>query len=515
MSRKVQIFLVIVALLLGLYALLASKKEEKTSSAPTATKENRYIQTYDHLLSYAYSQGLFHYSDNHQGRIAWNTAYFLDSLLNMFVVTGDVHYLDIFIAYGDEVLRFRDDIAGRIDFTGRSRPGWQTDAYYTLGKPYVLPSVTERASLRIQGVHLFGNNHTVVRVIPEDEQHFTLEVSNDFRQTTPKVVHYRHLTMDTVESVVNAHLSPWDYIQVSRLGDTPPAAGTYPLLRTYSVVLHGEHTPGINVPFVRFAALVRQKGLKGYFQEKADVYLQKALESYKDYSGLWRTDDQGGYFIFDPKSPFWCAGCPVPYNVLSLHGRFLLWLSLATGEEKYQEQAMMLARRLRSAMKITPSGNLQMSYWYGFPYQGWSAVEDGPANRLYNQSRPFAGSEDASHFTLTLQFLLDALEQGLPLDSHWAQASAHTYVEVLWRSDCTGQGKALAHDLEGRGCIAGFPAGVYARLSRFDARVFPSVKEIYETFYADPQKIDADYEYGYVLLGWSLLASQSVSTSNE
>ncbi len=504
MSRKAHICLgVVVTLLVGFCALLVDKKKEKISSALTTTREKHYIPIYDHLLSYAYSQGLFHYSDNHQGRIAWNTAYFLDSLLNMFLVTGDTHYLDIFVAYGDEVLRSRDDMAGRIDFAGRSRPGWQADAYYTLSQPYVLPSITGKAALHVQGIHLFGNNRTVVRIIPEDEQYFTLEVSNDFRRSTPKVVHYRHLTIDTVESVVNAHLSPWDYIQVKRLGNTPPAAGAYPLLHTYSVVLHGEHTPGINLPFVRFVALVRKKGLEVY-QKKADFYLQRALDSYQDYVELWRTDSQGGYFIFDPKSPFWCAGCPVPYNVLSLHGRFLLWLSLATGEEKYRQRAMVLAHRLQLAIKITPEGTLRMNYWYGLPFQGWSSVEDGPANRLYDQSRPFAGSEDVSHFTLTLQFLLDSLDQGLVLDTNWAQSAARTFLEVLWRPDCLDRGKALAHDLEGKGCFAGFPAGVYARLSRFDARVLPISQRIYEAFYTDPQKIDADYEYGYVLLGWPL-----------
>ena len=486
--------------------------EDGTGSPSLA--QGHFVRVYDRLLAYVLSRGLFHYPNNRQGRVAWNTAYFLDSLLNMFLLTGNTHYLDVFVAYGDEVLRARDDMVGRSDFTGRARPGWQTNAYYTLGQPYVLPAASGAPALRVQGIHLFGNNRTVVRVISEDEGHFTLEVSNDFRRTTPDEVRYRGLTMDTVEQVVNAHLSPWDYIRVQRLGSAPPAPGSYPLRHTYPVVLHGEHTPGINAPFVRFAAIVRRRGLRAY-QEEARLYLQNALESYQDYAALWRTDASGGYFIFDPQAPFWCAGCPVPYNGLALHGRFLLWLSQATGEDAYRQQALALAHRLRLAMKITPEGTLRMSYWYGTPFQGWSSVEDGPTNRLYAQSRPFAASEDVSHFTFTLRFLLDALDQGWPLDENWARAAARTYVEVLWRPDCVGEGeRALAHSLEGGGCVPGFPAGVYVRLSPFHPQVWRISHQIYEQFYKEPTRlIGPVYPSGYVLLGWSLLASQSALVS--
>lgn len=507
--QAVQMFssFIIVLGSLGCYGWFASQKEAEMTSRP---RENVYVQQYNHLLSYALAHNLFYYSNNHTGRVAWNTSYFMDSLLNIFLVTRDTHYLDLFVTYGDAVLSIRDDMLNRRDFTGRARPGWQANAYYTLGKPYILPTVTGEPALRVQGIHLSGNDHTIVRIISEDEQRFTIEVRNDFRRTTPQVIRYPGLTMDTVESVINARVSPRDYIRVERIGDAPPSEGVYPLRQTYAAVLHGEHTPAIIIPFVRFVAIVYKNNLINYY-EKADFYLQKVLESYQDYVKLWRVDTQGGYFIFDPEAPFWCAGCPVPYNGLALHGRFLLWLSLVTGEDAYRQRAMVLAHRLRRAMEITPEGTLRMPYWYGFPFQGWSSDEEGPTNRLYVQSNPFAASEDTSHFTLTLQFLLDILDQGIPFDIEWAQSAARTYTEVLWRPNCLSQGKSLAHNLEGRGCIAGFPAGVYVRLSRFDTRVFPISLEIYTSFYTDPRNVDADYEYGYVMLGWSLLAIQSLS----
>jgi len=474
------------------------------------------IVQYEQLLTYALEHKIFDYVDNHRGRMAWNTAYFLDSLLNMFVQTGNTRYLDVFVLYADAMLMTRDDIVGRVDFAGRVRPGWQTDSYYTLGKPYVLSDAAGQPSLRVQAIHTNGNNHTRIRVLLEDEQHFTLEVSNNFRRSTPRVVRYEGLTMDTVEARINATLSPQDLIRVWRVGDQPPTEGDYSLSETYVVVLHGLHTPAINIPLARFAALIRERQLIKY-QRSAEVYLQRAQESYQDYIDLWREDEEGGYFVFAPDALIWSAGLPVPYNGLALHGRFLLWLYRATGNLEYRQKTEALLSKIRTGMTITPEGTLEMSYWYGQPFHGWDTLQDGPTHGLYAQGIPRGASEDVSHFSLTLQFLLDALAQGLLPDDGWAQAAAQTYVTTIWKPNCRSDNRAafLAHSLDGQGCMAGYPAGVYARLAPFDARAFSISLDIYQEAYTNPETIDPDYEYGYVLLGWSLLAMSAEQQINR
>jgi len=480
---------------------------------PTPTVDPLVAQ-YESLLHYALEGQIFAYADNHRGRLAWNTAYFLDSLLNMFVATQDPRYLDLFVEHADALLALRDDFAGRSDFTGRARPGWQANAHYTLGRPYVLPDAAGRPSLRVQAIRLSGNDHTVVVVRPEDERHFTLEVQNDFRRAEPLKIRYEDLTLGTVEAVVNADLSPRHLIRVWRVGDAPPAAGRYELKETYAAVLHSEHTPAINIPLARFAALVYQRPDLASYRPAADTYVRRCRESYQDYADLWRTDDEGGYFVFDPRAPIWSAGFPVPYNGLALHGRFLLWLYNATGDAVYRTRAEALLQKILAGMTMTPEGYLRMPYWYGRPFHGWDGPQEGPAHHLYVRSAPFDASEDTSHFTLTLQFLLDAYEAGWLTDDAWAQAAVRTYTDVLWKPEChtADRSKFLAHNLEGQGCIAAYPAGVYARLSAFEPRIWDLSWTLYREAYSDPRAIAPDYEYGYVLLGWSLLALQRPAT---
>ncbi|MBC7239843.1 MAG: hypothetical protein H5T71_07075, partial [Chloroflexi bacterium] len=90
-------------------------------------------QTYDALLeATSFGKDLL-YGDNLTGRIVWNEAQFMESLLNMYELTRDRRYLELFIKHADHVLRVRDDRAKRPDYAGRVRPGWQTGGYYTLG----------------------------------------------------------------------------------------------------------------------------------------------------------------------------------------------------------------------------------------------------------------------------------------------------------------------------------------------------------------------------------------------
>jgi len=481
------------------------------SSLSSLTESDPFVSQYDRLLEYALTRGFFDYPDNHRGRIAWNTSYFLDSLLNMFLYTRDTSYLDIFVRHATAVMRVRDDHADKTDFTGRARPGWQTDAYYTLGQPYILMDMQGHPSLRVQSVHISGNNHTSVRIEAEDNVRFSIEVRNDFRRSIPAVVRYEGLTMDTVESVVNAHISPRSWIRVQKIGDEPPAPGVYPLQETYVAVLHSEHTPGISIPFARFAAIVHKFSLTQY-QPVATQFLHDVQESYQDYQYLWREDEQGGYFVFDPRTPIWCAGFPVPYNALALHGRFLAWLFVATGKPEYGYRAQALARKILAGMDIKPDGRLYMPYWYGRPFRGWLRPEDGPSHGLYIEGPPFNASEDTSHFTLTLQFLLDAYNLGLLEERQWAYAASQTFTDVLVSEACRDKGGNLTHSLEGNGCMAGYPAGIYARLARFQPEVWSTSWKIYREAYSAPEYIDPDYEYGYVMLGWSWLALQHAPT---
>jgi hypothetical protein len=183
----------------------------------------------------------------------------MESLINMYEVTGDKKYIDIFVKHADHVMEIRDDSACRWDFMGKVRPGWQTGAYYTLGIPKIIPDVEGFPSIEIQAVHRTGNGNTSVEVISGRSDEFTVIIRNDFRKKSHVIQKYEHLNMRTVEEDINSFLSPEDWIRIKKYGSKPPAPGIYYLKETYRMVLHELHTPLIGVPFLRFAALVFEK----------------------------------------------------------------------------------------------------------------------------------------------------------------------------------------------------------------------------------------------------------------
>jgi len=289
-------------------------------------------KTYDELLnSTDFKDGLL-YEDNREGRIVWNEAPLMESLVNMYEATGDPNYLDIFCEHANHVLSMRDDHAMRPDYAGRLRPGWQTGSYYTLGIPVIIPDAEGKPALEVQGIHRAGNNYTTVKIHANDVEHFYLLVSNDFRRDEPMVVKFDSLTTDTAEKIVNADINPDSWVRVHVIGNHTPAHGEWALNETYSVVLHELHTPIIGIPFLRFADLVFRNDELTAYRDSAEEYVDAFEESANDYLNVsYRTDESGGFFIFDPDGKYWASGLSVPYNGLSANGRFFLWLYRDTG----------------------------------------------------------------------------------------------------------------------------------------------------------------------------------------
>ena len=151
------------------------------SPAPGGAGEVKPVAIYRQLLAASDGGQRFLYDDNHTGRIVWNQQYFLESLVNMYKATGQTHYLDLFVQQADHVLARRDDRAERKDYSGRSRPGWLSGAYYTLGIPVIILDEQAKPSLRVQAIRRGGNNHTTVEIQRRGDR-FDLIVKNDFRR---------------------------------------------------------------------------------------------------------------------------------------------------------------------------------------------------------------------------------------------------------------------------------------------------------------------------------------------
>lgn len=483
-------------------------------------------EIYDALLqATSFGKNLL-YSDNLTGRIVWNEAQFMESLLNMYELTRERQYLQLFIEHADHVLQMRDDRAGRPDYAGQLRPGWQAGAYYTLGLPVLIPDDLGNPALEVQGIHRAGNDHTVVEIIRDSDEHFTLVVRNDFRRSKPLEVIFENLTMTTVEEIVNANLSPESWVRVRVVGGSPPRQGIYALTETYRMIIHELHTPIIGVPFLRFADLVFRTPELAMYQSKAKEYVKAFEESFQDYACSWREDNEGGYFVFEPGGKFWASGLTVPYNGLSANGRFLLWLYRVTGNREYLEKSASLARKVRAGMTFLSDGTMKMPYWVkdSLPYKGWDNMRANPVNGIYLRADPDPAAEDVSHFTLTLRFMVEAWETGLVFQEDDLKAVIRTFTSRLWKpvpvkpaelcNPDWRKGFFLAHNLDGKWQAYDYAIATFALLSPWEPSILKRALEVYKARYKNTICIDIDYLYGEVLLGWSVLALEARLMAN-
>lgn len=525
--RLVVLSLVLLACIVGILDLQGCKHSISSKEPPISRLSTTEVQNiYNDLLKATSFGKALLYNDNLTGRIVWNEAQFMESLLNMYKATGNLYYLEIFVEHADHVLNLRDDHAGRVDHAGRLRPGWQTGGYYTLGVPVLVPDDQGRPALEIQGIHRAANNYTVIEIVREGSEHFTLLVRNDFRRNEPIEVRFENLALETVEAVVNAGLSPESWVRVRIMGNSPPRQGIYALTETYRMVLHELHTPIIGIPFLQFADLVFRNPELATYQSKAEKYVQAFEQSFKDYSDSWREDAEGGYFVFEPGGRFWTSGFPVPYNGLSVNGRFLLWLWRVTGNPAYLEKVAALARKVRAGITFLPDGKLTMPYWVkdSLPYTGWEnrdTEDTDPVNGLYSRSDPDHGTEDVSHFSLTLRFMVEAWQVGIVFQEDDLRAVARTFSERLWNpSNAKGKelcdsdwhkGFYLAHNLDGKGRAYDYSIATFALLSRWDPAILARTREVYGVRYKHANCIDIDYLYGEIMLGWSILALKNQS----
>lgn len=495
---------------------------EKTLGIPSSCE----VQTiYDHLLAAtSFGQDLL-YEDNLTGRIVWNEAQFMESLVNMYEATHNRRYLEIFLEHAEHVLQVRDDHAGRLDYAGRLRPGWQTGGYYTLGIPVVIPDDRGSPAIEVQGVHTAGNDSTVVEIIEEDDRHFMLVVRNNFRRKEPVVVSYGGLTLETAEETVNADLSPSSWVRIRVVGNALPHPGIYPLGETYRMVIHELHTPIIGIPFLKFADLVFRSPELTAYQSRAEKYVHAFEQSFQDYSNLWREDMEEGYFVFEPGGKFWASGLTVPYNGLSANGRFLLWLWRVTGNTNYLEKATALARKIRAGITFLPDGTLTIPYWVkdSLPYVGWKDSTTDPANSLYIQCNPDRATEDISHFSLTLRFMVEAWQMGVVFEEADLNAITRTFVKRIWKPSgakidelCDpdpAKGFFLAHNLDGKSIAYDYAIGTFALLSRWEPSMLARALEVYGARYKNVDCLDIDYLYGEIMLGWSILAMNGEATT--
>jgi hypothetical protein len=328
--------------------------------------------------------------------------------------------------------------------------------------------------------------------------------------------------METAESLVNRDLSPERWIRIKAIGNSAPMKGRYALAETYRMVLHELHTPIMSMPFLRFADLVfRDQGLNSY-QSKAEEYVRAFDQSFQDYASSWREDAEGGYFVFEPGGKFWASGLPVPYNGLSANGLAFLWFWRVTGNADYLEKASAMARKVRAGITFLSDETMTMPYWIkgSLPYTGWERRPADPVNGIYTRGEPNPATEDISHFSLTLRFMVEAWQAGLVFQDNDLKVVSRTFSTKIWKpsrakSDelCDPdwrKGFYLAHNLDGKSQAYDYAIATFVLLSRWEPSILNRGLEVYRARYKYVQCIDVDYLYGEIMLGWSIIALRSL-----
>jgi hypothetical protein len=449
---------------------------------------------YDSLWTEAQDTDAIRTKRNIWGYLAWDESYLLESLLEMYRATGDTIYLNRFVERADVVIEVRDDQSGRADWKGRFRPGWSSNAQFTLGIPVTVPDDEGNPSLHIEGSARRDNNRTKLQILEDDEGMFAISVMNDKHRENDRV--FRGLTMETVESVVNA-VGPKDQlIRVVALGTHPPETPFSAGFDTHAMVNHGLDTPVISTPLAGFAALVLDDPDLSSYHDKAREYLGRIEESLADYAHTWMDEGDRGHYIFEPGEPLWRASLPLPYNGLSLQGELNLLLYRATGNEAYRMRALKLARRVKSGLTPTKAGHYEMKYAFGLAHDGWQDRPD-----LHFPSYPGVRfGEDLGHFSSTLRFIVDAYEAGLVFDNQDLDRLLATFTDVIFRD--TTFNNSLRISSKGTGSYDS-SAGIYVLLASYSSDIFEKCLTVFE------RSVKKENRKGILLLGWARFARLS------
>lgn len=474
---------------------------------------------YDNLLSSLDNGDVFLIKDNVNGGIVWSESYFIESLLDMYEATHDTKYLDLFCKHADNILSLRDDNARLVDFCGNSRPGWQTGGNYTLGVPLIIPDENGYPSIEIQGIHSSGNNYTTIKIFREIPEHFSIKVENFYRTEIPNTVCFSNLTLDSAEHVVNANLSQKKWIKLSIVGDSLPIEGEFKLTDTYRMVLHELHTPIIGIPFLKFSYIAFREDLPSWYKSKARKYVHAFEESAKDYSSSFIFDNDGGYFIFEPDTPFHASGFEVPINGQSANGRFFLWLWKVTGKNEYLEISSAIARKIYSQITFNNDGTIIMPYYFknSFLYDGYNKKTNPLIKSIYDEYAPYRSIEDVSHFGLTLMFMVDAYENGEVFSENDLKAVASTYSKYIWNpithNECIcdgnmSKGYFIAKFLNGKDKGYDYAISNFVLLSRWNSSIWDQGWQVYKTRFSNSRCSDKLSHYGVVMQGWSQLAKE-------
>jgi len=384
--------------------------------------------------------------DNEAGWLAWGISYLLLSLVRMYEATGDVSYLDRFVARADQVWDQTDIRRGVTDWQGRSGWVWRTGGSYTAA------GIAIRSDA---GESLFE-----VRYAAATPSAATVTVSNvhpggcDLVLTHPTTgtvtvagVSLDPASADDVVARVNAVYTTSRRWTAKRLGGAAtatPAEGTSALQqRMYAFAVH---TGMVTYPMALFARLVLERGRSGQrdlirYRGAAQRYLTWTRKAVAFHDVEWRDRTlgdgaAGGDYVWPKGAPIPFDGLIQPFNQTQGLGQTMAELYRIDRSPVYAAKVRAMVRAFRSDMETVGAAR-KWHYWptYSELYQSYPASA-GLSEYTPSYSRA-TQYEDISHAAISVEFLRAAQQAGLEATTTDLEAYAHTYLDLL-RNGPTG-----------------------------------------------------------------------------
>lgn len=354
------------------------------SSAPTpdpsqtscAALSSTSLTHYDQMSSAFLDDATRHPTDNLSGEVAWNTRYYLESLLTAYEATGNQKYTQAFLDSGAWVMNLLQTIpvmnAPDATAPGASGPtinatGWPT-ILGNYGTAVPIPTADGKTSLYAQNLTPAGDGVlSYFQVTQQSDGSLQLAWLGPSAQVLQSA---SVATRSDLESFAAQPLT-WNeetgqsYGRVILTGAGLPAPGQYLLTTPFAPTVFHEQTGGILIPFVRFLLFAKEH------PEIADSatlaqWTSQIVAVAASYENQFISDNAGGLRFVNPQwLPNSAAGIDAPADYIFMEARFRLLLYLVTGDSTQ----LSIARGLVS--------HQQMFHWQTNS-TGWLALKVWP-----------------------------------------------------------------------------------------------------------------------------------------
>lgn len=277
--------------------------------------------------------------------IAFNATHLLHSYLDMYELTQNPKYLDLFTQITDKYLNLRDDKQGITIFgQSQSLPIWSVSSFLTFAYPKTLLDAENNPSLEVLGEHWAHNQTFVINIADgTNPGTFKLLITNRHRNSEiyGEVKIFDNLTINSFNTTwtdITTGVKGLTGLKFRKVGTNRPKNIIITSFQTKRIAnLH--KNGGAVSPLARFSLLAHQRDMPDVYEAKAVAYKQAAIDTVSAIDSLGEWVDMGSYGYYQWKSTngggFYLNEVPYPFNYSSAIGKAFVYLYRdSTGEEK-------------------------------------------------------------------------------------------------------------------------------------------------------------------------------------